>query len=74
MAPEINDSTLFWTKLNLASEKVRPKKGVRKSASKKELLFVRLLVRKITFFKSKITNHFQRFSALLIFAQYQDSI
>jgi hypothetical protein len=33
-----------------ASEKVRPKKCVRKSASEKELLFVRLGVRKITFF------------------------
>jgi hypothetical protein len=36
IAPEINDTTLFRAKLNLASEK--------------ELLFVRLGVRKITFF------------------------
>jgi hypothetical protein len=50
IAPEINDTTLFRAKLNLASEKVSPKKCVRKSASEKELLFVRLGVRKIKFF------------------------
>jgi hypothetical protein len=31
-APEINDTTLFRAKLNLASEKVRPKKGYFSSA------------------------------------------
>jgi hypothetical protein len=36
IAPEINDTTFFRAKVNLASEK--------------ELLFIRLGVRKITFF------------------------
>jgi hypothetical protein len=35
IAPEINDTTLFLSKLNLASEKVCPKKCVRKIAFEK---------------------------------------